>query len=203
MVIVKVVANRTTYIYALLDPRTGEVRYVGKTVNIAERLYGHKHDAVCHRSKTHNCTWIRSLLAAGYEPEVVILEEVDSDSWAEAEAKWIAHYRSLGARLNNHTDGGEGAPGCKRSEETITALRQRMMGNDYHKYVTPEGRERINAANRGRVDTPETREKRAASHRGKPSGMLGHKHTESTREKISAGLRLYWQQRKAANSVIG
>lgn len=33
--------NKTHYIYGLFDPLTGEVRYIGRTVNLKKRLMEH------------------------------------------------------------------------------------------------------------------------------------------------------------------
>lgn len=91
------------FIYALVDPRTQECRYVGKTNNTAKRLIDHTKDIkVNHKTK-----WVKSLLAAGVTPELVVLEEVGA-AWQDAECFWIAYMRSIGARLVNGTHGGEG-----------------------------------------------------------------------------------------------
>lgn len=72
------------------------------------------------------------------------LEEDPADS-NEAERRWIALLRSRGARLTNHTDGGDGGSGK----------------------VSPEARAKISAALRGVPLTKEHREKLSRAHRGK------------------------------------
>lgn len=134
-------------IYALIDPRDGRVRYVGKTVKTAqERLKDH----LWSRPKSMKrplYRWITDLLASHVTPQIVILQEV---SFAQldraeqlkvidtAEREWIAHFRATGAPLFNLTDGGNGCHGRKLSAEAI---------------------EKIAAANRGLVRSPETRQK--------------------------------------------
>lgn len=93
-----------TAIYALLDPRTNEVRYVGKAKDPKLRYASHK----CVRGYSHRANWIRSLQRCGYDPEMVILEE--SEDWAESESFWIDYLMSLGARLTNLSKGGESGP---------------------------------------------------------------------------------------------
>lgn len=93
-----------TAIYALLDPRTNEVRYVGKAKDPKLRYASHK----CVRGYSHRANWIRSLQRCGYDPEMVILEE--SEDWAESESFWIEYLMSLGARLTNLSKGGESGP---------------------------------------------------------------------------------------------
>lgn len=105
-------------IYDLRDPRTGEVRYVGKTVlPLSRRLTSHI-SAAKGRSHRRVCRWIRSLLDVGLVPMIHALEVVPAGGdWAEREAHFIGFYRSRGCDLTNHTDGGEGLPGLVFSEE--------------------------------------------------------------------------------------
>ncbi len=95
-------------IYALSDPRTGEVRYVGKTVRLlSERLHAHLLTAK-NGGKYHKDRWVAQLLNAGVTPAIVALDVVPKSSWQEAERTWIAIYRELGARLTNISAGGQG-----------------------------------------------------------------------------------------------
>src|SRR5262245_22184632 len=60
-------------IYALRDPRTQEVRYVGKTVNPRGRLKVHLHHAR-RGTSWHVSRWIRELFAEGLLPQWEVLE---------------------------------------------------------------------------------------------------------------------------------
>lgn len=107
--------KRATRIYVLRDPRTNEVRYVGKTVkSLAERLSGHINHA--GRVKSPRGSWIISLAQQGLTP---IIEEIEvaGDNWADRERYWIAHYRSTTGKLTNICDGGEGVGGVKLKPE--------------------------------------------------------------------------------------
>ena len=100
-----------TYIYALVDPRDGQVRYIGKTsctlsLRLSRHIASAKHEL---DSAYHRLTWLRKLLALGLLPEIRELERNPTD-WAEAEARWIQHGRSHGWDLTNGTLGGEGYP---------------------------------------------------------------------------------------------
>jgi hypothetical protein len=122
-----------TSIYALLDPNTAEVRYVGKSVNPALRYASHIHSRL--HPRTHCGKWIRSLAIKGHRPEMVILE--DSADWHEAEPFWISYFKFLGARLTNHSTGGEMGPiGYTPSHEARTKMSssQRRRVSEAKKY---------------------------------------------------------------------
>lgn len=108
-----------TRIYVLRDPRDDEVRYVGKTVHpLNIRRSCHISDAIAGNRKRHCANWIRSLHALGLEP---LIEQIDAvtEDWPACEQKWISFYLAAGARLTNHTRGGEGPSGFKHSAETL------------------------------------------------------------------------------------
>lgn len=99
-------ANQAIELYGLFCPRTGELRYVGKSVNAKQRLAGHISDA--HRKALPSSCWIRSLLSDGLAPEMRVLAKVQESEWQEAERALIAGHRAAGTRLLNIADGGEG-----------------------------------------------------------------------------------------------
>lgn len=96
------------YIYALIDPKTGSVRYVGKTSNLRRRLNAHiaRSKLGC---KYHAPQWIASLVADGIRPVMDVLEEMPDDAdWASREIHWIEFYKRLGCDLTNTAPGGLG-----------------------------------------------------------------------------------------------
>lgn len=109
-------------IYALMDPRTSCLRYVGKAVDVERRLKVHLHE----KAKTLKNNWLKSLKAKGLKPALEVLEEVDGDG-SDAERFWIASLRAAGARLLNATDGGDGFRG-RHSEETKARMRAAHLG---------------------------------------------------------------------------
>lgn len=95
------------YIYALLDPDTDEVRYVGKTKDLNKRMYSHCR--IDPKPTTHKARWVNKLIAADKTPKMLVLEECSDETWEEAEIRWIAHYRSVNTNLTNISDGGKSA----------------------------------------------------------------------------------------------
>jgi hypothetical protein len=95
----------TIFVYALLDPRTADLRYIGVTKNPDRRLGQHSRLSN-NRGRTKRANWLRSLLKSGLLPEMIILESGVSD-WDEAERFWVSCWRTAGANLVNGNDGGK------------------------------------------------------------------------------------------------
>jgi hypothetical protein len=154
---------RPVTIYALAEPDTCEVRYVGKTIMKPEqRLRGHLNDrCVCHRTK-----WLKSLKS---KPKIIVLQVCDELNWEQSERFWIAYYRSIGAKLVNQTFGGDG-PG------------------KFH----PEVIAKISAGTKGKNTGPCSENRRIAislAKKGRPNGLNGRKYSAEHRLNVSLALR--------------
>lgn len=93
---------RSIHIYALVDPVTEEIFYIGQTQKPKARLWHHIYE-VSHAKlakDTPKQNRIRDMLANGYKPEMRTLEIVHSNS-NEREEYWYNHFRSQGFRLTN------------------------------------------------------------------------------------------------------
>lgn len=165
--------KRTWTIYALTDPRTEEVRYVGVSVRPKARYNEHLSNAV-KGGRTHRDCWIRSLIYQEIRPGYLVLEEVPEESWQERERYWIAYYRERG-HLTNITDGGEGLPGYVPTPELRLKWSQMRKGVKYApgripamkgKRHTEETRQKISEAGR-RACQPETRQKISKAAKGR------------------------------------
>lgn len=107
-----------TLIYALFLKATGEIRYVGKTVqSLRRRLKAH-----CNWSDKDYLPVKRWARKHGGELGIGIrlLATVQPDAdWRHAESWWIGYFRERGERLLNLTNGGEGGHGHKHSRESV------------------------------------------------------------------------------------
>lgn len=73
-----------TTIYGLYDPHTGQLRYVGRTVQPLEtRLAGHLAFAAKYRSTSPLVRWLRELIETGFAPTIRPICVV-SDLFADA-----------------------------------------------------------------------------------------------------------------------
>jgi hypothetical protein len=126
-------------IYGLIDPRDGQLRYVGKTARGLARPYEHGRVSILRKDGTYKGNWIRQLHAEGLTYEVEVLEEHESpETLVDAEQFYIAYFRGLGCRLTNLTDGGEGVRGHRHS----SATRARLSDLAKMQFSNPEARQR-------------------------------------------------------------
>jgi len=115
-------------IYGLKDPNTGEVRYVGKSEQGSMRWVEHIKPSSL-KGDNHKSRWIKGLVDVDQYPEMIVLEILKSkEELFNAEAKWVAHYRNIGAPLTNITDGGDGTNGYTHTPETKDKIRSRKKG---------------------------------------------------------------------------
>jgi len=150
-------------IYALIDPRDNEIRYIGKTNQILSyRLSAHLREKLnCHR-----CHWINQLQSVGLKPIIKPIDEIPPErSWQEAERFWIKYFKIIGCKLTNNTSGGDGVPdlpketrdrvrlawfGKKHTPETIEKFKHRRPADYKH---PEETKEKIRKAMIGRTIT--------------------------------------------------
>lgn len=94
------------FIYALQNPVTEEIRYIGKTKNPKMRFHNHMNKR--HNEKTHKTNWIESLKKQKIRPIMIIIDEVSEEDWKFWERFWIQQFKCWGFELVNHTSGGDG-----------------------------------------------------------------------------------------------
>jgi hypothetical protein len=133
-------------IYALCDPDTLEIRYVGQTrVSTERRLKQHIY-AASRGKPFRSSKWIRSLVASGRRPVLQVLEIVNKTELDTAETAWIKDLRTLEARLTNLTDGGTGNTGSQWSPEQRRVITEKAK----LRCVDPVERARMSAISNGK-----------------------------------------------------
>jgi hypothetical protein len=185
------------YIYGLICPISGAVRYIGKSTNPDKRLRAHIGAALRHEYKHHTARWIRKIVSEGLEPVLRILEEVNSDNdWREAERAWIK--RAIDERwpITNSTSGGEGLdylnPDDERAyrrnlSEAMKKFRATDNGKEFLKKFqsagqAPEARRKAAESIREAYKNPETK-KRLAEAMAIAREAHGYKEALSARSK--------------------
>lgn len=162
-------------IYLLSDPRSGIVRYVGRTENLEQRLEDH----MKLKGNARKRSWIQELLILGIRPVVWIWEKVSREDWQRAEREAIAWWDQHGADLTNITEGGDGAKyGYEVSKLTRARMRKRMLGNQ------------INAGRK----VSEAERLAFIQHMEGNQYAKGYHHTEETKKKISESCIKKWDE---------
>jgi hypothetical protein len=94
-------------VYALIDPRSGRVMYVGQSIDIDFRYRQHCDPFVttsdCNLRKRH---WIDELRKSDLTPTLVILERCEYPDSDEIERHYIRDFRAQGQCEFNIADGG-------------------------------------------------------------------------------------------------
>lgn len=145
------------YIYILKCPVTGDVRYVGKARNLKPRLRQHIHEAKSG-GRSHKCAWIRKVLADGHRPIIEVDRKLlDGECWKAAEVERIAHYKALGCKLTNSTDGGDG------EGPLPDHVREGLSQGTKNYFSAPEARQRHSAMMKRLCSDPEWLAERTAA----------------------------------------
>lgn len=87
-------------IYALCEPDSGEVRYVGRATD-AEARYGVHLQPSRGLRASHKEQWIAGLLVRGERPALRILEVVRRSEQRAAELRWLLKFAGEGCRMTN------------------------------------------------------------------------------------------------------
>lgn len=154
-------------IYALIDRRTGEHRYVGQTRQYPSvRLADHRRG----RSGQWCARWIASI--GPENVDLVVLEEPPLDELDAAEVRWIEEGRRRGWPLTNLADGGHPTPTRKCPPECTCGRHENMR--------------RIRFDSTGVKRTPETRARMSEAQQQAWTPELRAQHSERTVQRLRA-----------------
>jgi hypothetical protein len=119
--------RKTTFIYALIDPRDGQVKYIGKSNNPLQRLVNHYHD----KNPNKKLNWILHLRDLGLKPELLILDEVPFEKWKWWESFYYQLMRTWSYELKNDEDPEHGGGGSYLTKEMREKLSQAFKGKTF------------------------------------------------------------------------
>lgn len=112
------------YIYTLSDPTTNEIRYIGQTNDMKERLRNHLSECNLQDTTKKN-NWIVSLYQKGVVPLMELLDIGNSNNINDLEKYWISQFKNWGFKLTNGTEGGDGFnwSGKKHRKDSVMKMR--------------------------------------------------------------------------------
>lgn len=149
-----------TFIYALSDPKNGEVKYIGKSNNPKKRYIVHFFRL--NRVFQQKNDWIDGLVKDGLKPTLDVLDEVLMSEWAFWEKHYISLYRSWGFKLLNVTDGG----GCDRTGAKMSDANKKALSDRQKKrFSDPLQRKKLSDKNTGHKHTVYTKLKMSRTHK--------------------------------------
>ena len=191
-------------IYSLSDPISNEIRYVGKTItSLSDRLKVHINQSKKTKKHTHKEAWIKSLLLKNLKPVIGLIEEVNTEIWAEREIYWISYYTNL---TNTSIGGESGTNGYKHTEERINQLREKAktingfyksgLGRKWTEEQKEKRREKApwNKGIKGKKASEETKLKMSNSHKGQK--RKGIKWSEEAKLKYKESHAKGWETRR-------
>lgn len=132
-------------IYVMIDPRTNQVRYVGKAKHtLVKRLSGHlsSHEL---KQKHKRASWLKSLLALGFKPIIVLIDEVKTEEVNFWERHYISLYKSWGFNLTNSTQGGDGGATTCGRKQSFEVIQKRIEArrNNGKPWVSDQRKEEV------------------------------------------------------------
>lgn len=145
-------------VYALIDPRTDKIRYIGLSTRGMKRVRDHWLPGSL-KLPGHKAAWLRQLKASGLKYEVEILDECqDLEELEYREKWWIKIGRREGWPLTNLTSGGNA--NCEVATE-VRELRSRQAIEQFQREGAREAQSRRIKAHWASL-TPEERKAQTA-----------------------------------------
>ncbi len=147
-------------IYVLRCPKSGAVRYVGKTIEFIKR---YRHHSIKDKKQSPKVKWITDLRSQGCLPIMEAIEMTTIAEWSDSEKFWIAFFRKSGCNILNVSRGGNG-PGTT-SEETkrkMSEVHKKRLSDpielEKHRktFHDPSAKANRSAAQKARFNDPES-----------------------------------------------
>lgn len=157
-------------IYCLIDPRTREVRYVGRSSKGLKRPKIHWMNSTIKNENNHKAKWVRNVISDGFIPEIQILESFDvitNEELNKAEMFWVRKYKDSGFNLVNATEGGGGILGYHHTKENKQRISKNMKG----KVKSEETIKKIKASKKGWNPSEEVRKNMSIGQRSRKDNL--------------------------------
>lgn len=116
------------WIYALLDPRNNEIRYIGKSKDPQKRFKQHIYTS--SKENTRKGNWIKSLIKKDLKPILKILKETDEDEFNFWEEFYIKKTIDEGSKLTNYDEKGIGTSGGMK-KRTVDKIKKKLSKKVY------------------------------------------------------------------------
>jgi len=188
------------YIYTLSDPNTGEVRYIGCTVNPKKREYNHGKEKQGKRYK-----WIESLAQKGQKPIFKIIASCGPDQADTLEYDLIKKYREGGANLLNQISRGSSRVLAVKNNRLAANKKSRLESLSSaikKKWSDPEYKLRVSAALKDAVNKEseikrrsELQKSRWINNREFMLAAARKPKSESYKKAQSESMKRYWDKR--------
>ena len=111
------------YIYVLKCPE-GNIRYVGKTNNLKKDCILILMRQKKGKGRRYVLNQIHGLIILNLKPLIEVIEECNSNNWAEREKYWISYYSNT-TTLCNLSEGGEGVG---HNDSTKSKIKNALVG---------------------------------------------------------------------------
>jgi len=120
--------NRPVTIYALCEPSTNEIRYIGQTKNPDTRLYFHVMES--RSTPTYRKSrWINLLMELDCPPVFCTIVVVDADRADEEEVRQIQQGRIAGLNLLNRSAMAIGGVAKQRKQAQAKQRKRNIFRN--------------------------------------------------------------------------
>src|SRR4051812_33629800 len=99
---VQLTNDRPVHIYTISCPNTGDVVYVGKTIDVRHRFSSHLKSS----KNTNSAVWIRNVIKTGRKPVMDVIDTVNESNYSFWEQYYISLFKTWGFKLLNVKIGG-------------------------------------------------------------------------------------------------
>ena len=115
------------YIYTLTDTENlDNVKYIGKTKNLKDRLKRHMSNYSLKESWTSKNKWLLYLKNNNMMPKMEILDIGNDNNINDLEKYQISQFKSWGFKLKNETEGGDGTDWTGKKHRKESVLKMKM-----------------------------------------------------------------------------